>query len=252
MTKIIGVIPARWASTRLPGKPLQPLCGKPLVQWVAERASKAATLSDVFIATDDERVRSAMEGAGFKVVMTAVEHPSGTDRIAEAIHGIDADIVVNIQGDEPLIDPGLIDEVAGALVGNDRWQMATAAVPLTDVKAVQSASVVKVVMDEEDGALFFSRSVIPFVRDETPGIEAREESLYWRHIGIYAYRRDFLEKLVRAAPCQTEKAEKLEQLRALHIGGRIKVIRTDHMGIGVDTPEDVERAEKAIREMNLA
>lgn len=238
---VVGVIPARWGSTRLPGKSLLPLCGKPLVQWVYERALRARALEAVVVATDDERIRSAVEAFGGRAVMTRADHPSGTDRVAEAARALGADAVVNIQGDEPLIDPGLIDRVAGALVDSPDWDMSTAAAPIRSERDLAAASVVKVVWDATGRALYFSRSVIPFVRDAAP-----EGLTHWRHIGIYGYRSLFLERLVQTPPCVTERAEKLEQLRALHIGGRIRVLTADEAGIGVDTHEDIAYAESAI------
>ena len=172
--------------------------------------------------------------------MTRADHPSGTDRAAEAVQGTDAEAVINIQGDEPLIDPALIDALAGS-ISEPGWEMATAACPITDARDEAAHSVVKVVWDARGGALYFSRLPIPFVRD------AGDRVTRWRHIGIYAYRVDFLRRLLATPPCELEKVEKLEQLRALYIGGRIKVIQSAEAGIGVDTPEDVAIAEAAVR-----
>jgi 3-deoxy-manno-octulosonate cytidylyltransferase (CMP-KDO synthetase) len=241
----LGIIPARYASTRLPGKSLIPLCGKPLIQWVYERARLARRLRAVLVATDDERIARAVRGFGGEAVMTRADHPSGTDRIAEAAHGRDADVIVNIQGDEPLIDPALVDQVADVLMADTRWDMATAATPIRRAADLDNPAVVKVVWGEDGRALYFSRSVIPHVRDA--GVRAA----HWRHVGLYGYRRAFLEKLVAAPPCELELAEKLEQLRALHLGGRIKVLATEHEGLGVDTPDDVPKAEAALRRAGL-
>ena len=246
---IVGVIPARWGSTRLPGKCLIPLCGKPLLQWVAERARQARRLDALVVATDDERIRQAAERFGAAVVMTRPDHPSGTDRVAEAVAGTTADIVINIQGDEPLIEPALIDTLAEVMVRETVCDMATAATPIRDDAERASASAVKVVWDAAGFALYFSRSVIPFVRDAVP---AGAETLHWRHVGIYAYRRAFLRRLVATPVCLLERAEKLEQLRALHIGGRIRVLTTEYAGIGVDTPADVKEAETRLRRAGLA
>jgi 3-deoxy-manno-octulosonate cytidylyltransferase (CMP-KDO synthetase) len=240
----VGVIPARWASTRLPGKSLVSLCGKPMVQWVVERARQATRLSEVIVATDDERIMTAVEAFGGVAVMTRADHPSGTDRIAEATCGIDADLVLNVQGDEPLIVPALIDNLVAAMEADTAWDMGTAAAPIENEADLADPSVVKVVWGADHKALYFSRSAIPFVRDE----EMRGTVQYWRHLGIYAYRRDFLQRLVSEPPCVLEEAEKLEQLRALHLGGKMVVIETVEQGIGVDTPEDVDRAEQLIRE----
>lgn len=248
MVSAIGVIPARWASTRLPGKSLVLLCGKPLVQWVYERAKQARKLGSLVVATDDERIRAAVEKFGGKAVMTRADHPSGTDRIAEAVRGMDAEVLINVQGDEPLIDPALIDQLVTAMQSDAAWDMATAASPIAGADELNNPAVVKVVCDAQGRALYFSRSVIPHIRDG----DAKFEKLHWRHIGIYAYRRAFLEKLVKAPPCDLELAEKLEQLRALHIGCRMKVVQTREAGLGVDTPADVARAEQALRAAGLA
>jgi len=241
---VAGIIPARWSSTRFPGKILVPLCGKPLIQWVWERASKAKSLSSLHIATDDERIALAVQRFGGEAIMTRPDHPSGTDRIAEAARFIKADALINVQGDEPLIDPALIDALASYMTGEGAWDMATAAVPITKQEDRHNPSVVKVVWDADGKALYFSRSLIPHIRDNSGTPDAA--SLYWRHIGIYAYQRSFLERLVLAPPSALEQAEKLEQLRALHIGARIKVITTAQAGLGVDEPSDVPKAEAAI------
>jgi 3-deoxy-manno-octulosonate cytidylyltransferase (CMP-KDO synthetase) len=242
--KTVGVIPARWASTRLPGKSLVQICGKPLIQRVVERVKLAKRLDAVLVATDDKRIADVVNSLGVQAVMTRPDHPSGTDRIAEALKGVKADIIINIQGDEPLIDPKLIDSLAEVMAADRKWDMGTAAAPITNDNDLNNPSVVKVVWDENGRALYFSRSVIPFVRDRNP---QRYEELHWRHIGIYAYRKSFLEKFVKTPPSLLEKAEKLEQLRALHIGGKIVVIQTAETGIGVDTPDDVKYVEKIIR-----
>ncbi len=244
--QVIGVIPARWASTRLPGKSLVSLCGKPMIQRVVERARSATSLSAVIVATDDERIAAVVRGFGGEAVMTRTDHPSGTDRIAEAIGSRAADLVVNIQGDEPLLDPALIDRLVEQMRTEADWDMGTAAAPITDEADRLSPSVVKVVWGARHQALYFSRSVIPFIRDAS---DAGMAGLYWRHLGLYAYRAGFLRKLVAAPPCALELAEKLEQLRALHLGARMVVIETAETGIGVDTPADVARVEKMIREM---
>jgi 3-deoxy-manno-octulosonate cytidylyltransferase (CMP-KDO synthetase) len=245
--KVLGVIPARWASTRLPGKSLVPLCGKPLILWVLERARQAERLDEVVVATDDDRIRSVVERAGGTAVMTRSDHPSGTDRVAEAASGRGAAVIINVQGDEPLIDPQLINRLADAMVKDQRWDMATAATPVRDAEELNKPSVVKVVWDHEGRALYFSRSVIPFIRDRMPaGLR------HWRHLGIYAYRKEFLATMVAASPCELERAEQLEQLRALYLGARIRVVEAQDVGVGVDMPEDVTRAEAAIRRAGLA
>jgi len=239
----VGVIPARWGAKRLPGKSLVPIGGKPLLQWVIEGALGAETLDKLVVATDDTRISELATSLGVEAVMTRPDHPSGTDRCAEAVAALDAEVVVNIQGDEILLAPGLVDRLARALLDCEDWDMATAATRIHDVDELRRLSVVKVVWAEDGRALYFSRSVIPHVRNEG------EEAVHWRHVGVYAYRRRFLERLVATAPCASETAERLEQLRALHIGGRIRVLETEHEGIGVDTPEDVLYAERRVREM---
>ena len=251
MPTVIGVIPSRWGSTRFPGKSLHPLCGKPLLQWVVERAWLARRLDTVLVATDDERIAAAARGFGAQVAMTSPDHPSGTDRVAEAARGAGADAVINIQGDEPLIDPELIDRLAETIVEGDAWDMATAVTPLRDPAAVRNPAVVKAVFARDGRALYFSRSVIPHLRDAAPGAAAVPEGMYWRHIGIYAYRAAFLERLVAEPPCALELAEKLEQLRALDLGGRLRVLRTDDLSLGVDTPADIPLAEAALMRAGL-
>lgn len=246
------VIPARFGSTRLPGKPLLLLCGKPLIRWVYERAAKSKRATHVRVATDDERILSAVRAFGGEAVMTRADHPSGTDRIAEAIRDLDADVIVNVQGDEPLIAHELIDSMADALASPDEWDMATAATPITTAEDLRSAAVVKVVTDQRGRALYFSREPIPHIRDARGEAEILAARLHWRHIGIYAYRRSFLDRLVTASPSPLEQAEKLEQLRALQLGARIKVLESNHAGLGVDTPDDIGRAEAALRAAGLA
>ncbi len=246
----VGVIPARWGSTRFPGKMLHPLCGRPLLEWVVRRARGARRLDAVLVATDDPRILAAAAGWGVEAVMTSPGHPSGTDRVAEAVRGRDAEVVVNVQGDEPLIDPALIDAVAGALLEDAAWQMATAAVPMPDPEEAARPAAVKVVCDARGRALYFSRAPIPFVREPEEAALAAGSRL--RHVGLYGYRRAFLERFVAAGPCPLERIEKLEQLRALHLGAAIRVLTADRAGAGVDTPEDVPRAEAALRAAGLA
>ena len=242
--KIYGIIPSRFGSSRFPGKPLAMLAGKPLVAWVVEAVKKAKSLDEVLVATDDERIVAAVEKYGGKAVMTPSELPSGTDRIACAAGDFaDDDILVNIQGDEPLIDPNLIDELVRKLKSDDRWSMATAVTPIKSIADFNAKSVVKVVMDRDDGALYFSRSPIPCDRDHESDLT---NGLYVRHLGIYAYRGAFLKRYIAEPPCALEKIEKLEQLRALWMGARIAVVKTTDEGIGVDTPEDAERVAKIL------
>lgn len=241
--RVIGVIPSRWGSTRFPGKSVYPLCGKPLVQWVVEAVQRATLLDEVIVATDDPRIAEIVHGFA-RVAMTRPDHPSGTDRVAEAAQPQDDDIVINIQGDEPLINPALIDALALRMKADSGWAMATAATPIQSRRDLEARTVVKVVMDREDGALYFSRLPIPCRRDGEADLTS---GLYWRHLGIYAYRGAFLKQLVAEPPCLLEKTESLEQLRALYIGGRIAVIKTEELGVGVDTPEDVPAVEAILR-----
>ena len=248
MMRIVGVIPSRWGSTRFPGKSLHPICGRPLVAWVIAAAKRARRLDAVVVATDDPRIAAAAREAGGEAVMTRADHPSGTDRVAEAARASDDDIVINIQGDEPLIDPALIDALADRMVADPAWAMATAACPITTRRDLDARSVVKVVLARDGGALYFSRLPIPCRRDGEPDLAS---GLYLRHLGIYAYRGAFLKRLVQEPPCALEQTECLEQLRALHLGGRIAVIVTRQAGVGVDTPEDVGYVEAALRERGL-
>ena len=248
--KTYGIIPSRFGSSRFPGKPLAILAGKPLVAWVVEAVKQAKGLDEVLVATDDERIVAAVKESGGVAVMTPSELPSGTDRIACAARNFlgvdfaDDDILVNIQGDEPLIDPKLIEDLAAKLKDSPKYDMATAVTPIKNAKDFAAKTVVKVVLDRDDGALYFSRAPIPCDRDNEPDFSSGE--LYVRHLGIYAYRGGFLKRYITEPPCQLEKTEKLEQLRALWMGAKIAVVRTDDEGVGVDTPEDAERVAKIL------
>jgi len=238
---IIGIIPARYASTRFPGKPLHLIAGKPLVQHVVERCRGATSLSEVIVATDDERI--AVVAREFcSVEMTRADHPSGTDRIAEVAARLDCDAVVNVQGDEPLIAPEVIDAVAGAL---SETEMTTAATLVNNISDYSDPNVVKVVVSAAGRALYFSRRTIPFVRDLTE--ESPEQQLqafpFLKHLGIYGYRCETLRRLVEFPPSPLEQAERLEQLRALENGIEIAVRPVEYEAIGVDVPEDVQRVE---------
>lgn len=232
---IICVIPARYSSTRLPGKPLAMIAGKPMIQHVYERALQAKLPGKVIVATDHDLVRQAVEQFGGNVVMTSPQHPTGTDRLAEvAAKYPDADVIINVQGDEPLILPQVIDSLAAVFVDDEQLQMATLMTDM-DEKEYHLPSVVKVVTDLQGYALYFSRSLLPYPRQKLPDFKV------YKHIGLYAYRRDFLLKYAKLAPTPLEQAESLEQLRALEHGYRIKVIYTKFKSIGVDTPQDLER-----------
>lgn len=243
---ILGVIPSRWGSTRFPGKPLTPILGKPLVRWVVEAVRRSKRLDRVLVATDDDRIREAV-GDACEVVMTPSDLPSGTDRVAVAAQAAPGDIVINIQGDEPLMDPALIDALAERMLRTGE-EMATAVCPIRSLEQLMARTVVKCVLRADDSALTFSRLPIPCRRDGEPDLAS---GLYWRHLGIYAYRGDFLARLIATPPCALEKAESLEQLRALWLGGRIGVIRCKEEGVGVDTPADVAVVERLLRERNI-
>ena len=242
MSEITVIIPARWASTRFPGKPLVPLRGKPLVQHVWERAGRAKRVGRIIIATDDMRIAEAAFDFGAEVALTSPKHPTGTDRLAEVVRQLkSASIILNVQGDEPDIAPSTIDRLAEALQDDPKLGMVTAANPLTDPADVQDPNVVKVVTDLAGRALYFSRSVIPHDRDGRGGVK------YLRHQGIYGYRRKVLLAFVKWKPTPLEQAEKLEQLRALEHGIDIGVIVVRRESVGVDVPGDVAKAERALR-----
>jgi 3-deoxy-manno-octulosonate cytidylyltransferase (CMP-KDO synthetase) len=234
------IIPARYASTRLPGKPLLRQTGKYLVQHVYERACQARRADHVIVATDDPRIVTAVESFGGHVVRTRRDHPSGTDRVAEVAGQLDADLVLNLQGDEPLIDPTALDLLFDLLVKHPQADMATLATPLRTREQWQSPNCVKVVCDATGRALYFSRSPIPHVRDGQPDFALRP-ARFLLHLGLYAYRRPFLLRLAALPPEPLEQLEKLEQLRVLALGHPIQVGVVEQSGIGVDTYEDYER-----------
>jgi 3-deoxy-manno-octulosonate cytidylyltransferase (CMP-KDO synthetase) len=244
--KIFGLIPARYASTRFPGKPLHPIAGRPLLQHVVERCRQARRLAEVIVATDDTRIADVARKF-CRVEMTSPEHPSGTDRIAEVVARLDGDAAVNVQGDEPLIDPAVIDAVAGAL---QDAPMSTAATPLRDPSEYDNPNVVKVVVNAAGRALYFSRRTIPFVRDAAsrPIAEQLAAFPFLKHLGIYGYRRETLLQLVRFPVSPLEAAEKLEQLRALDHGIELAVVQVHYDSVGVDVPADVARVERLLRE----
>ncbi len=247
MPAVTVIIPARWASTRFPGKPLALLHGKPLVQHVWERAQRAKRAGRVIIATDDMRIAEVAFGFGAEITLTSPKHPTGTDRLAEVAAKLRATpIILNVQGDEPDIAPSTIDRLAAALQDDPRLGMVTAANPLTDPAEVGNPNVVKVVLDREGRAIYFSRSVIPHDRDGRGGIT------YLRHQGIYGYRRKVLLDFVSWKPTPLEQAEKLEQLRALEHGVAIGVIVVRRGSVGVDAPEDLAKAERALRRKKIS
>jgi len=237
--RVVGLIPARYGSKRFPGKALADLWGKPLIQHVVERAAQAKSLSEVVVATDDARIAEAVRGFGGSVRMTAATHPSGTDRIAEVARDLVCDVVVNIQGDEPLIRPAEIDAAAAPLLADPTIPMGTLACPLPMEQAADP-NAVKVVVGASGFALYFSRAPIPYLRDGHEG----GASPYLLHIGLYVYRREVLLRLANLPPTPLEERERLEQLRALEHGIPIRVVLTEHASLGVDTPEDLERVRR--------
>ncbi len=234
--RVTIVIPARYASTRFPGKPLADIAGKPMIRWVWEGARTSALATRVVVATDDERIAAAVRAFGGEVVLTSPDHPSGTDRIAEVARADESEIFVNVQGDEPLMRGDVIDAVVGPLLADPRLPMSTASRAFEAGEDPRDPNLVKVVTGTNGDALYFSRSPIPFERE--PGAEPYP---YRLHLGIYGYRRDFLLGLARLAPTALEQAEKLEQLRVLEHGHRIRVVPVRFRSIGVDRPEDIAR-----------
>jgi 3-deoxy-manno-octulosonate cytidylyltransferase (CMP-KDO synthetase) len=230
-----AIIPARYQSSRLPGKALADIAGRPMIEHVYRRAAAAKTVSRVLVATDDARIFDAVRAFGGEALMTSEAHQSGTDRLAEAAAAIDCDLVVNVQGDEPLLAPEIIDDAVMAFATDPRLEMSTLRRAITDAEERLNPNVTKVVVDKNGCALYFSRAPIPFTRPGQP------EAPAWAHVGLYVYRRDTLLRLAALPQTEMERAEALEQLRALEHGIRIKAIKTTHATIGVDTPDDLER-----------
>ncbi|MGD2294208.1 MAG: 3-deoxy-manno-octulosonate cytidylyltransferase [Candidatus Aminicenantes bacterium] len=239
MKQACGIIPARYGAHRFPGKPLAPILGKPMIQWVYERAGQARSLDKLIVATDDRRIFDACKSFGADVRRTSSEHKSGTERVAEVAEGLESPIIVNIQGDEPLINPLMIDDLIQALQENS-VSMVTLAAKTEDLDKLEDSNIVKVVMDGDKNALYFSRSPIPH----------RPTDYFWQHIGIYGYQRDFLLKFCSLRETRLEKTEKLEQLRVLESGYRIKIIETQHPGLSVDTPADIIKVENFLNEQS--
>ena len=240
---VLAVIPARFASTRLPGKPLVPLGGKPMIERVWNRVRQASSVSGVLVATDDERICSAVEAFGGQAVMTRSDHRSGTERIAEVAAGRkDVDIFVNVQGDEPLIDPAAIDQAVEAIEADSEVNVSTLAVPISTPADIMDPNVVKVVLDFDGNALYFSRAPIPWVRDRGGPVHAQ----HLKHLGLYAFRRAALLEFATFPQGDLERIEQLEQLRWLENGYRIRVAQTEHDSVSVDVPEDVKRVESLL------
>ncbi len=252
--QVIAVIPARWASSRFPGKPLAIIRGKPMIQWVVEQAGKANSVSEVIVATDDDRILKAVQDFGGSAVMTSRDHLSGTDRVAEVADSRNCEIVVNVQGDEPLIPPENIDLIVAPLLADDTIQVSTLRMRIDSVQDLANPDICKVVTDHRGDALYFSRAPIPFDRDGwTRDLKAGEG--VWpkdmkvkacKHIGLYAYRKAFLMEFPRLPVSQLEAIEKLEQLRILENGVPIRVVETDKDSIGVDRKEDLSAVEKVL------
>ncbi|MFH2144984.1 MAG: 3-deoxy-manno-octulosonate cytidylyltransferase [Candidatus Omnitrophota bacterium] len=241
--EVVGIIPARYGSTRLAAKALVDILGKPMIQHIYERAKTASVLDDLIVATDDERIKQVVESFGGKAVLTAKEHTSGTERLTEVIFDLDVKVIVNIQGDEPLVHPSMINDVAYALLEDSSLVMATLKHKITDPAEINNPNVVKVVTNKHGFALYFSRSAIP------NNVRAKNASsaAFYKHIGIYAYTKDFLFTFKGLKNSSLEEAESLEQLRALEHGYPIKVIETKHNTVGVDTEEDLRKAIQIIQ-----
>jgi len=248
MNRAIGIIPARYGSTRLPGKPLVSICGKPLIYRVWKQVSKAKTLERVLIATDDRRVKKTVEEFGGEAVLTSSDFASGSDRVAAVAKRLDCNIVVNIQGDEPLISPVAIDKLVKALKSDRNVLVATLVSSVQNESELKERNVVKVVFNQDNQALYFSRQPIPFwLTNGKRNLDAQSLQSFYTHIGVYAFRKNFLLKFVSWKPSRLEKLERLEQLRILENGYSIKVVKTNYRSQAVDTPKDVKRVEKILR-----
>jgi len=240
--KVLAVIPARHASSRFPGKPLAAIAGKPMIQHVIERVRQAQLVSRVVVATDDARIQSAVEAFGGEAILTRRDHATGTDRVAEIAAHVPADIYLNVQGDEPLIDPATIDALILALVEDESVQIAGSCTGIHQASDIMDPNITKVVRDFDGNALYFSRAPIPWVRDRNESVTAR----HWKHIGMYAFRRDALLDFPTLPPGELERLEQLEQLRWLENGYRIRIVETEYDAVSVDVPADIDRVEKLI------
>jgi 3-deoxy-manno-octulosonate cytidylyltransferase (CMP-KDO synthetase) len=242
--QVLAVIPARYASTRFPGKPLAPIAGRPMIQHVVERVRGAGRVTRVLVATDDDRIRKAVEEFGGEVILTRPDHRTGTDRVAEVAAHVEADIYLNVQGDEPLMEPEAVEAVIEAMEDDDAVSIGTPCTAIVQPKDIMDPNVVKVVRDFDGNALYFSRAPVPWVRDRDESVAAR----HWKHLGLYAFRRDALLEYPTLPPGELERIEQLEQLRWLENGFRIRVVETDYDAVSVDAPADIERVEKILRE----
>ena len=254
-TKVVAIIPARYDSVRLPGKALLEIAGKPMICWVVERALAAHRVNRAIVATDDERILGAVKSAGYEAMMTRGDHKSGTDRIAEISLAIDADVMVNVQGDEPLISPVTIDSAVDALIGDPGAGIATTWEPIESAADVFNPDVVKVVVDEHERAIYFSRSAVPYPRDAARAYGSLEAAVleepglltsFRKHTGLYVYRRDVLLEFAEWPQSELERLESLEQLRPLEHGVKVKAIKASSCSIGVDTMEDLERVRRIV------
>jgi 3-deoxy-manno-octulosonate cytidylyltransferase (CMP-KDO synthetase) len=239
---VLVVIPARYASNRFPGKPLAPIADKPMIQHVVERVRHASLPARVLVATEDDRIKSAVEAFGAEAILTRPDHRTGTDRVAEVAAHIPADLYINVQGDEPLIDPGVVDALAAAMAEDETIQLVTPCTAITQPTEIMDPNVVKVVQDFDGQALYFSRAPVPWVRDTGDRVAAR----HWKHIGLYGYRRDALLEFPTLPPGELERIEQLEQLRWLENGFRMHVVETMYNAVSVDVPADIERVEKLL------
>ncbi|MFC1493407.1 3-deoxy-manno-octulosonate cytidylyltransferase, partial [candidate division KSB1 bacterium] len=247
--KAVGIIPARFGSTRFPGKPLAMIAGKPMIRRVYENALKAEFLDDVFVATDDDRIASCIREIDGKYIMTDSAIDTGTERVAIAARDIDADIILNIQGDEPLAPPELLNNLIHAMRADEGIPVCTPVVQIDSLRDLEDPNQVRVVIDKNNRALFFTRSVIPFNREVQDTEDWLRETAYWKHIGIYCFRKEFLLEFVRMPRGELEKVEKLEQLRILENGYPILAVKTDYSPVCVDVPEDIDIVEKHLMNM---
>ncbi|WP_027339486.1 3-deoxy-manno-octulosonate cytidylyltransferase [Halonatronum saccharophilum] len=237
--EVVAIIPARYDSTRLPGKPLKVIGDKTMIEHVYQRAAEANKVDRVIVATDDKRIYDTVQSFGGEVKMTSKDHKTGTDRLAEVAQDLSVDIIINVQGDEPLIDPNTIDRAVTPLLEDSKIKMGTLKYKINDKEELNNPNIVKVVTDKEGFALYFSRSLIPYPRED-------KEINYYKHIGLYVYRREFLLDYSKLKRTSLEQTESLEQLRVLENGYKIKVVETDHQSIGVDTKEDLEKVRKLV------
>jgi 3-deoxy-manno-octulosonate cytidylyltransferase (CMP-KDO synthetase) len=240
---VLAVIPARYASTRFPGKPLTMIAGKSMIERVVERVRQASLVSRVVVATEDPRIKSAVEAFGGEAIITRSDHRTGTDRVAEVATHLPAEIYVNVQGDEPLMDPGTVDAVVSAISEDEAIQLATPCTAIGERRDIMDPNVVKVVRDFDGNALYFSRAPVPWVRDTSETVAAR----HWKHLGLYGFRRDALLEFPTLPPGELERLEQLEQLRWLENGFRMRVVETDYDAVSVDVPADVARVEALLR-----